>query len=360
MDELNKCDIRAETKLRNGYLNWWCFTHFAPARGMGGIRLNRCEKAGYPEITEDQKIFINLEEFKGGVGVWGSLESVYDTKREVPEKGVHVHLRREVDQPKEVDKTFKEVYIKVPGTLFEEDRWLKIDEYIACAYTVSVLFNRKIKVISCKHCQRPHVDADWFAVHYHKKHFCTFCGRDFIDTEPSISNPILQLQSALNDKIAARKLIAADRTLKVQQREYPGGIQIWASNPAIIWTAERPEELGIHVHLFKEKKGTPDSDDTYGIVEIDGINLDATMVRIYMVQKSFSFLNRYIISLNCPNCLLDHFDQDENAFKPHKNHICEHCGHTFQDKTRYMGVVSNPIFAKIEKLSAIHKLLNYN
>lgn len=356
MKHSKKCDIRAETKLRNGYPNWWCFTHFASARGEGGIKLEKCNKAHLQPVSDDEKIKIDLDMYPGGVGVWGSLEAVYDSKREIPEKGVHVHLRVQEGQEKIVDRTFKEVLIKLPNDLFEE-QWIKIDEYTACAYTASVLFNRKIKVISCKHCSNPHIDADWFAVHYHKKHFCTFCGRDFIDSEPGISNPVMYLQEILADRHANRKLINVKRTLKINQKDYPGGIQIWASNPAIIWTALRAEEAGIHVHLFADKSGFPTNDDTYGEVLIDGINLDPEMVRMYMVQKSFSFLGKYIVSLNCPNCGKDHFDVEENAFKPHKTHLCEHCGEEFKDNTRFKGVVSNPLVKKIKTLEDNFKAL---
>ncbi|WP_090639994.1 hypothetical protein [Mucilaginibacter sp. OK283] len=360
MDDKNICNIKAETKLRNGYPNWWCFTHFASARGEGGAKMDRCIKANMPKIIESEKIYIDIDEYRGGVGVWGSLEAVYDSKRVIPEKGVHVHLRKTPDAEKEVDKTFKEVYIKVPGTLFEDEQWIMIDEYTACAYTASVLFDRKIKVITCKHCKKPHIDADWFAVHYHKKHFCTYCGRDFIDTEPGISNPIVYLQGIFQERLANRKLINVDRVLRIKQEDYPGGIQIWASNPAIIWTAERAEEAGIHVHLFKEKSGMPFSDDTYGTVEIDGILLDAEMVRFFMVQKSFGFLGKFVVSLACPKCSKEHFDKGENAFKPHKTHDCEHCGNVFDDGTRYKGVVSNPIVAKLQALDKIHQNLNYD
>lgn len=355
-----ECDIRADVKLRNGYPNWWCHTHFASARGEGGRKLDKCEKADQTAILEEEKIYIDITDYPGGVGIWGSLEAIYDSKREIPEKGVHVHLRREVDKEKEVDRTFKEVYVKIPNQLFEDNQWIKIDDYTACAYTSSVLFKKDIKVISCKHCGREHIDADWFAVHYHKKHFCTYCGRDFIDTERGISNPVISLQKALHEQLKDRKLINVDRVLDIKQTDYPGGIQIWASNPAIIWTASRPEEAGIHVHLFKEKSGLPYSDDTYGTVTIDGLTLDTDMVRVYMVQQSFSFLKKLVVSLSCPNCNKDHFDTGDLAFQPHKDHECEHCGFSFKDRTRYKGVVSNPIVARLKRLEEIRSKLNYD
>jgi transposase-like protein len=352
----NKCLIRAERKLRNGDPNWWCFTHFASARGKNGKKLKECLKANIPVIKEEDKIYIDLDEYLGGVGIWGSLEAVYDSKREAPEKGVHVHLRRNVDGEKVVDKTFKEVFIKVPpSTLIETEEWVKIDEHIACAYTASIVFEKKLKVIKCKYCYQEHVDAEYFAVHSHKKHFCTYCGREFLDSEHGISNPIFYVQELFKEKLLHRRLTKVKRKLIINQKDYPGGIQIWGSNPAIIWTAKRKEEGGIHVHLFKSKVGEPDSDDTYGYVEIDGIVLDDVMIRYYMVQKSLSYLAKYIVSLVCPECGGDHFDEGDNAINPHKTHICEHCSYSFNDNTRFKGVVSNPILARLKQLDENRK-----
>ena len=346
-----KCDIRAETKLRNGYPNWWCYTHHASARGEGGKRLERCIRADVPPIKEEEKIYIDLDEYAGGVGIWGSLEAVYDSKREVPERGVHVHLRRKPEGEKETDKTFKEVYVKVPDkSLFFTERWIKIDEYSACAYTASVVFERQLKVVKCKHCGRDHIDAEYFAVHPHRKHFCTFCGRDFIDTEHGISNPIYLIQQIFQEQLMHRQLEKVDRRLEISQKDYPGGVQIWGSNPAIIWTAQRSEEAGIHVHLFKDGELIPSTDDTYGYVEIDGIELDDAMIRYYMVQRSLPYLAKFVVSLVCPKCKKDHFDTNDKALNPHKIHECESCGHTFTDATRFKGTVSNPIVSRLERL----------
>lgn len=356
-----KCDIRAETKLRNGYPNWWCYTHFSPARGIGGVKLEQCEKSLLPEITEDEKIYIDLNDYPGGVGIWGALEAVLDTKRNpTEERGVHVHLRLKEGEEKLVDKSFKEVYVKVMSqNLHEREQWIKIDDYVACSYTASVVFDRKLKVIACKHCGKHHVDADWFSVHYHKKHFCTYCGRDFIDTEPSISNPVFYIQQQFREILANRKIVEVDRRLVINQKDYPGGIQIWASNPAIIWTAKRAEEAGIHVHLFKDKHSAPSIDDTYGYVEIDGVVLDPQMLRYYMVQKAFPYLVKYIDSLTCPSCQKEHFDVGDKALNPHKVHQCEHCNHKFEDKSRYKsGVVSNPVVSHLRKIESNHQILS--
>ncbi|MDB5157116.1 MAG: hypothetical protein JWR50_1823 [Mucilaginibacter sp.] len=104
----------------------------------------------------------------------------------------------------------------------------------------------------------------------------------------------------------------------------------------------------------------PLSDDTYGEVIIDDIKLDTDMVRCYMVQRSFSFLSKFIVSLTCPNCQCEHFDTGDNAFQPHKIHECENCRFIFEDKTRFKGVVSNPIVERLQRLTDIRTALNYD
>jgi hypothetical protein len=47
---------------------------------------------------------------------------------------------------------------------------------------------------------------------------------------------------------------------------------IWASTPAIIWTARRPQEVGIHVHVERGRKRL--IDDTFGAVRLHGIQLE--------------------------------------------------------------------------------------
>ncbi len=340
----NKCDIRAEVKLRNGYPNWWCFTHHSPARGDGGKKLDTCAKANEKPIEDSERLYIDLDDYPGGVGIWGALEAVLDTKRDIPEAGVHVHLRKNENEPKIVDNSFKEVYIKnISLSLHEGDTWVKINDEIACAYTASVVFEKKLKIINCKHCNAPHIDAEWFSVHAHKKHMCTYCGRDFIDSEHGISNPIFYVQQLFHEKLKHRKIVDVTRVLDIKSCDYRGGIQIWGSNPAIIWTATKSEEAGIHVHLFQTNTDAPVVDDTYGKVIIDGVELNPQMIRYYMVQRSMPYLAKYVISLNCPKCGGEHFDQGDDAINPHKNHVCEHCNHHFNDGTRFKGVVSNPV-----------------
>ena len=84
------------------------------------------------------------------------------------------------------------------------------------------------------------------------------------------TDPVAFIREALGDLDAGRQPIRASEDLDIRQSDYPGGIQIWASNPAILWTAPRPEQEGIHVHLFSDRHGPPVVDETFDLVRVDG------------------------------------------------------------------------------------------
>ena len=60
-----------------------------------------------------------------------------------------------------------------------------------------------------------------------------------------------------------------DVTKEINLDDYAGlPFQIWASTPAVLWTAERPQERGIHVHVYQG--GEYCIDDTFGVVRYEG------------------------------------------------------------------------------------------
>ncbi len=137
----------------------------------------------------------------------------------------------------------------------------------------------------------------------------------------------------------------ADRNLDIQQSDYPGGIKIWASNPAILWTRVRPERKGLHVHIYKKDSEEKLEDDTFDRVIVDGHEICESMARHLMAQQALLYLKDKIVSLSCSECGKAHFDKDELAFRPHKKHECEYCEATFVTPGRRRLVVSNPIIS---------------
>ncbi len=199
--------------------------------------------------------------------------------------------------------------------------------------------------IRCTHCNHSHLDKDWFAVHPHQTHLCAGCGKHFRDLRRAIGNPV----STISGSVGRRSSQSAERAVEFRQTDYPGGIQIWGSNPAIFWTNPISEESGIHVHAYDEF-GSRMLDDTYSQVTIDDVTLDADMVRLRMAQSALPHLAHRITDLRCSACGASHFDSGENGFTPRTNHTCLECAHPLKAVGRLKKVIGNPIVAALEQL----------
>ena len=351
------CNIEYLGKFRNGKPKYWCKTHFAKANPIGQLAPDKCDRFDQPQISEDDKYELNPADWAGGVGVWGSLDPVYNTSpHQSYESGIHLHTREDEKGEKQIDYTFKELDILTPDAdLFGVQRYINLNTEVAHAYTASMVFGKEMKYLKCPHCDKGHVDTDYFAVTYHRRHMCTFCGREFIDSERGISNPVIEIQRIFGSEVDQRTIHIVDRVLDIEQKDFPGGIQIWGSNPAIIWTANRQEEAGIHVHVFKDEKGTEAfADETFGRVIIDGINLNGTEIRFLMVQQSLKYLQGKVITVYCPDCNSPHCDRGDAAIRPHEHHLCEFCSAEFTTSTKCVG---NPIIDKLNQLRLNYQAL---
>lgn len=348
---MSKCNIKNIGKFRNGTPKLWCSIHYSFAKSISSELSDlECEFANKPKISEDDKFTINPNDWDGGIGVWGSLNPVYNTSmHDVHKEGIHLHARQSNHSQKTIDFTFREINILTDEKdLFNQNKYITIDTETALAYTASMVFNKEMSYLVCPHCSRPHIDAGYYSVTYHKKHLCTFCGREFRDFKAGISNPVVEIQRVFKSSMEARSIELVDRQLIINQQDFPGGIQIWGSNPAILWTASRREEAGIHVHVYSQD-GKPEvvMDDTYGKVVIDGYELNERQIRCLMVQNSLAYLLGKVVELNCSSCGEPHFDLGDNGVRPHKTHLCEYCDSEF---TSIEPSVGNPIIGVLKKL----------
>src|SRR6266705_5350744 len=124
---------------------------------------------------------------------------------------------------------------------------------------------RDMDCVGCSGCGYPHLDLGDFARTPHRKHFCGNCGRDSTWSKNAIVSTPLK---PLHDEFAKTlKYETPKRTLDLDQ--YRGcTYTIWASTPAILWTASRPQEFGIHVHVHEGNIRVVD--DTFGEVRLNG------------------------------------------------------------------------------------------
>lgn len=340
------CHVTAVGLRRDGRMRYWCLAHKADATGKYGLRLEVCRGADIQPISEEETLALNLDRFAGGVALWGAVPPVYDTTRLPLDRGIHVHAREVEEGPKVHDNTFRAVGV-TGGKL--SARGLMISELDAVYYMVSSVFGFGVRFIECSLCGYPHLDKDWFSIHPHRRHLCAGCGRHFRDSASGIGNPVAELQRATG--LAAREPVPAPRSRDISQSDYPGGIQIWGSNPAIIWSAEKAEEAGIHVHAYNGIDEWPVIDDTFSAVTIDGVPLDPAMVRTLMAQNALPHIAGRVFSMRCVDCNCPAFNQDGEAFTPEIGRRCSQCGGNLTGSGRLRKAISNPLIEVLERLA---------
>lgn len=336
------CNIGAEVKNRNGHPRWWCYTHGAPAWGPGGVQLDQCGGAASAQEPDDV-LRLDPTQFAGGVGLWGAVQPVFNTGPEPSDWGVHVHARARPGGHKLIDQTYPRVVLEAAGIETE------VDSQCATAYVVASVFGLELKRLCCPRCGGAHLDAEEFATSAHRKHQCNHCGRHFFDpdAEPSISNPLAGIAATIGGNVAPP--IQSHQVLSLEQSDFTGGIAIWGSNQALLWTTDRPEEAGVHVHAWSGS-GELVLDDTFGSVSVDGLPFDPDQCRVLMVQQSLRFLRGRVVDLSCPSCGLPHFDRGPDALLPHSSHTCLGCREVFFGRNRHRLVVANPLVAAVRRL----------
>ena len=341
------CEIVTVGKRRDGGTRYWCLAHRSDATAKYGRRAATCRGALVPPITELDTLDLHLDSFPGGVALWGAVPPVYDTTLQRLDRGVHVHARKEVGARKVIDGTFRAVRVFDPalptdGTL--------VTELDAIYQMVSSVFGFETKRIACTYCGFLHLDRDWFSIHPHQRHLCAGCGRYFRDQERSIGNPTEALRSTLAPRYRATK--PAGREVHIRQAQYPGGIQVWGSNLAFLWTGPLPEEEGIHLHAFANPDDAqPAVDETYSRLVVDGLRLDPVVVRVSMAQAALPHLRGRIFSAVCPSCETPKFCGAESAFTPSRRHICDSCGHEFSPRCRVRKTILNPLPGALQGLT---------
>ncbi|WOB26412.1 MULTISPECIES: hypothetical protein [Xanthomonas] len=338
------CEIIYVGKRRDGGSRFWCVSHHANATAKYGIAAEACVAAHDAPILPTESLDLDYKSFQGGIALWGSVPAVYDTTTLPTDRGIHVHARKLDGQSiKYIDKTYRRLRIPFSADLISSG-WFVVDEIDAINYMISSVFGLTTATVICTHCGFEHLDRDWFAVHLHRKHQCHGCGRQFSDTYAGIGNPLAKLKSTIEN--CPRKQISAPRKINISQAQFPGGLQIWGSNPAILWTSENPEETGIHLHaLSEEGEIEPKVDDTFESVTIDGVELDPDQIRYYMAQSAMPHLGGRVVALTCPACLTPHFDIGVWAYTPHIDHQCHKCSSVFQSRSQIKKVISNPFVA---------------
>lgn len=346
MGGYRQCDIVAAGKGRNGHLRYWCRSHQAPATGKYGARLSQCAAAD-SRFSIAEAFDLDVNAFPGGVAIWGAVPPVLDTTHLGEDAGVHVHARLVPGGPKVIDRTYPLIKVSFQRDLLDRGN-VYVTPDAAVSHFVSHYVGLKPVSLFCMYCGEIHLDAGPFAVTPHKKHLCNSCGRYFNDADKGVSNPVVYLRSLWGVDEDHRNLKPANRSIDVALDDYPGGIRLWGSNPAVLWTATRAEEEGIHVHLYDGKTLVPTVDETYGTVTVEGMPIDAGLLRRLMAQRAMPHLSGRMSAIRCSACGANHEDEGVNAFREHRMHECVMCKAIFRTPR---AVVSNPIIATLQEIA---------
>ena len=341
--KLIDCHIIPVGRRRDGGTRYWCLEHQADATAKYGRRSRKCRYAGVPAILPEETRRLDVTQYPGGVGIWGAVPPVYDTTRRPVDKGIHLHARMSRDGHKIIDHTFRRVEVVQGGEIYN------FSELDAIYFMVSSVFDFPVKYIECTRCRYPHLDKDWFSVHPHQSHLCAGCGRTFRDSEVAIGNPLARVHAL--PSVRPHKARKARKTRHLRQADYPGGIQIWGSNPAVLWTSEKDEEIGIHVHAYEGGEAPPVIDDTFMSVSIDGVILDIQQVCVLMAQTTLPHLAGRVTVATCGYCGSGSFDSGENAYSPRAERECARCTRPVRANGRFRNVVSNPLIGCFRQLA---------
>ena len=343
------CDIHAVGRRRDGGTRYWCLRHKSDATAKYGKRSRACRAAHLKPATEEETLLLDVDAYPGGVAMWGAVPPVYDTSLRPVDRGIHVHARRTSNGLKEIDRTYRAVRIESRNG---SETGLLVTELDAIYFMVSSIFGYEMREIRCPLCGFSHLDKDWFSVHPHQRHLCAGCGRHFRDDVRSVGNPISAFRTLFRRGTPKRK--PSRKKLRIRQADYDGGIQIWGSNPAFLWTSNRTEEEGIHVHAYEGDAAEPAIDDTFVEVVIDDVQLDARMVRTFMAQSALPHVRERVIAVDCPSCDAPQFDTGDLAFTPTTQRSCGTCSRRFVAKNRLRKTIANPlpgVFSQMARLA---------
>lgn len=322
------CEIRAEIKNRNGTDRHWCFTHGQPAWRPDGSPMESCAGYFFDAVPEEHVLDLDLRDTL--VGVWGALPPALTFGDVVVEaSGVHVHARTRGSDSKHVDRSYKMV------RLHHDGHELLIEASAAVAFSISQMVRITTTVLACPKpdCRAVHLDELMFASAGHRKHQCNRCGRPFFDSDgPSVSNPLTDAHDVLG--LGPRPSpVAPRRPLNLRTEEF-AGVAVWPSNDAIVWSCDRPEEAGIHVHAWNEIDELV-IDETYSSVTIDGRMLDEEQLRLLCAQRALAHKPADVVSKDCEHCGVALTTiASETFLQPRTQHQCEACGGTTHTRRR--------------------------
>lgn len=295
IDALLPCHVVPCGKFRNGAKRWYCKTHqmhwgtkadIAALPNSGEVTCsNHAIEMSYlvdPMVVE----FNDFEE----IGIWCSLPPAMSSQNIIPRTPkIHIHKRFSGAERKVLDRDFDAIVCSYNQDLGlfanQEITQIQVTPPAAFEFVSSLEEGRVMSCVTCKKCGYPHLDLGSFAKTPHAKHFCGNCGNDSVWSDGKIvSTPLKPLHDQFNN---SNSYVTPDRAINLDNfagKEF----EIWASTPAVVWTANRPQERGIHVHIYE---GSIEGrrrieDNTFGEVIYKGVALDRNVLWQQMTNNT--------------------------------------------------------------------------
>lgn len=294
-DAVLPCHIVPCGKYRNGAKRWYCKTHqmhwgtkadIAALPPTGEVTCSN-HTLGMSYVVEPMVVeFNDFEE----IGIWCSLPPAMSSQKIIQSSPkIHIHKRFSGADKKQLDRDFDAIVCSYNQDLGlfanQEITQIQVTPPAAFEFVSSLEEGREMGCVTCKKCGYPHLDLGSFAKMPHAKHFCGNCGNDSVWSEGKIvSTPLKPLHDQFNN---SNSYITPDRSLNLD--DYAGKeFEIWASTPAVVWTANRPQEKGIHVHIYE---GSIEGrrrieDNTFGQVIYKGEVLDRNLLWQQMTRNT--------------------------------------------------------------------------
>lgn len=280
-DAILPCHIVPCGKFRHGARRWYCKTHqihwgtnadIAALPESGDVR---CSSHLMEMSYVVDPLEVEFNEYEE-IGIWCSLPPAISSRpieKRAPK--IHVHKRFSGAERKELDRDFDAIvcsYNQDAGLFANtEITLIQVTPPAAFEFVRSVEQGYETSCVTCKKCGYPHLDLGSFARTPHAKHFCGNCGNDSVWSDGKIvSTPLKPLHDQFNN---SNTYVTPDRRLNLD--DYAGHhFDMWSSTPAVLWTADRPQEKGIHVHVYDGDGPRRVEDDTFGEVILNGEVLD--------------------------------------------------------------------------------------
>lgn len=289
----------------------------------------------------EEKLSLLLDDYLGGVAIWGAIPAVFDTTSEGFDAGIHVHARNKESRKKIIDKTFRSVDVH------HNDKIYSICENAAMSFAMSALFHIDMIELPCTSCGELILDSNMRAIMKNTHHHCQHCHHVTQTPTPCVANPLVALKKELSDAKSIRTVLQPDRHITLNDPKFSGGVQLWGSNAAIVWTAPRIEESGIHVHAY-DANGNRVIDNTYSFVEVNGEIIQCEMVQLLQVQLALPEIRQYLSCTTCTHCHQPHFHRGYHAAHPTQIHQCAYCKTQWQTDW----IISNPAFHQLNTFNS--------